>query len=55
MRPNPFLTALGAGAGTVLTMGAATALVSGATLSVVKKVVHHRKVRSVCLFIGGVA
>lgn len=44
---NPFVTAIGAGAGTILTMGAATALVSGAALSVVKKVVHHRKVRRV--------
>ena len=42
---SPFLTAVGAGAGTFVTLGAATFLVSGAALTVTKRVVKQRKVR----------
>lgn len=45
MRVSPFLTAIGAGAGTFVTLGAATFLVSGVALSVTKRVVRARKVR----------
>lgn len=40
---SPFLTAVGAGAGTMITLGGATFLVSGAVLSVAKRVVRQRK------------
>lgn len=44
MRPSPFLTAIGASAGTFITLGGATFVVSGVVLSVAKRVVRARKV-----------
>jgi hypothetical protein len=41
---SPFLTAVGAGAGTLVTLGAATCVVSGVALTVTKRVVQQRKV-----------
>lgn len=44
MRPSPLLTALGAGAGTLVVLGGSTFLLSGMVLQVTKHVVRHRKV-----------
>ena len=41
---SPLLTAVGAGAGTLVTLGAATCVVSGVALTVTKRVVKQRKV-----------
>lgn len=45
MRASPFFTAIGAGAGTLVTLGGATFVVSGVVLTVAKRVVRARKVR----------
>ena len=43
---SPLVIATAAGAGTFLALGATTMLVSGVALSVTKRVVRARKVRS---------
>ncbi|PSC69014.1 Seleno H [Micractinium conductrix] len=55
MRPSPFLTAIGASAGTFITLGGATFVVSGVVLSVAKRVVRARKLATAqpCIMCAG--